>query len=283
MKKWTDCFRCVMAGAMLAGAGSAWAQEEPLEVEDRVSGTVGVDISSHFISYGFDVWGAGDGWDADPSVFVWGEISWDLPWFTLTGGVWSDNNNNTESQLGGPIQEIDVYIGVSKSFFEDKLNVGVTYQEWFYGSNEEQVLDFSLGFDDSDMLFEGFAFNPSLVYHNRLEGTGLEEGAALVLGIEPAFEIIKSETYPVTLAIPVNVAFGVPSIAGDDDLYGEDGFEYAYASIGAALSVPVAFIPEEYGAWTAGASATFYTTEDDMIGNPDDEFVVGMLSLSMGF
>lgn len=278
--------KLALAGALLLGcAGSATAQDEveaAIEgAEDRVSGSIGVDLATHFVSYGFDVWGAGNNWN-DATVFVWGEVSWDFDLFTLTGGVWSDNNNNIDSAIGGPIQEIDVYIGIG--FEWEKFSFGATYQEWFYASITEHIVDLSVAYDDSDLLFDGFAFSPSIVYHNRTEAEGLDEGAVLVFGIEPSFTVVDSEDYPVTLSIPLAAAFGTYSIAGDNEFYDDDDeFDFAYASVGATVGVPLAFIPAEYGDWAASANLTYYLTDEDEVGNPRDNFLTGMLSLSMGF
>lgn len=281
-----DCLKLAIAGAALLGtSGGVFAQEAVdvvEEAEDKVSGTIGADLATHFVSYGTDVWGAGSDWN-DPSVFVWGEVAWDFDLFTLTGGVWSDINNNVDSAIGGQIQEIDVYIGVG--FDWEKFSFGVTLQEWYYNSITEHILDFSVAYDDTGLLWDDFAFNPSLVWHNRTGGEGLEEGSALVLGIEPSFTVLDSEDYPVTLSIPVAVGLNAPSITGDDEFYGDDAdsFDWAYASVGATLGVPLAFIPAEYGDWSAAANATYYFTDDDTVGNPRDNFLTGMLSLSMGF
>lgn len=283
MQSAQDRLKLAAAGAMLLGlAAPTLAQEDAIEAaEDKISGTVGVDLATHFVSYGVDVWDAGNDWD-DPSVFVWGELAWDLEPVTLTAGVWSDNNNNGSDPLAGPIQEIDVYVGAAVALGD--FTVGATYQEWYYGA-EETVLDLSLGYDDTGLISEDFAFNPSIVYHNRLSGDGIEEGAVLVAGVEPSFTIVESETYPLTLSIPVAAAFAVPAINGDDEFYSdeEDAFEWAYASVGATLGFPLAFIPAEYGEWAAAANTTYYFTNEDLTANPRDNFLTGMLSLSVGF
>lgn len=279
MVHWSNqCMGGAVAAVLAFGAAPAVAQEGP--PEDRISGAVGVDLATHFVSYGFDVWARGDDFGDDPSVFIWGELSWDLDPFSITGGVWSDINDNVESEIGGQIQEIDVYIGVGYTW--EKLSFGATYQEWYYAGITEHILDLSVGFDDTGLIFDEFAFNPSVVYHNRIGGEGLEEGAALVLGVEPSFTILDSETYPVSLSIPVGVAFGLTGVDGNDDLYAETGFAYGY--VGATVGVPLAFIPAEYGDWAAAANLTYYFTDDDAITtNPEDDFLTGMLSLSLSF
>jgi hypothetical protein len=271
--------KLALAGALALGmAAPAMAQDAP---DKRISGTVGVDLSSHFISYGFDVWGDGSSWSR-PSFFVWTEVNVDFDFMTLTAGAWSDVNNKEDATdpIGGKIQEIDVYVGVGFEF--DRFSFGVTFQEWYYGITEG-ILDFAVGYDDSDLLMEGFAFNPSIVWHNRIYGEGLDRGAALVFGIEPSFVVVESADYPVTLSIPVAVALNMTSIRGDNDLYDGSTGDFAYASVGATVGVPLSFIPSQYGDWEAAANLTYYMTSSSRIGNPRDNFLTGMLSVAVSF
>ena len=292
----------LLTGLTLAATGPAWGQAGP-ETEDlvapgvdnpagesveaavegdfgpgdRVSGNVGVSYNSHFISYGLDVWGGGDDFfGSESTTFVYADVSLDFSPVTVTFGVWSDINDNVESEIGGEIQEIDVFAGVAYSI--DRFTVGATYQEWYYASDEERIVDIAVEFDDTGLLFEDFALNPSFLAHLRVDGNGgQEESEAFVIGIAPEFNIIDSEDYPVTLAIPVSVAFFTDEFQGGDSGFG-------YVSVGAAASVPLAFIPEEFGAWSLNADVTYYHTEDDAIpGNPEDDFFTGAIGLNLAF
>ena len=83
---------------------------------DKIYGSVGVDYASHFVSYGGDVWGGGnDFYGSQSTTFAYIDLGADLPnGFALTFGAWSDINNNTDEQtIGGNIQEIDVYGGLT--------------------------------------------------------------------------------------------------------------------------------------------------------------------------
>lgn len=245
-------------------------------VEKKIGVTIGYDYASHFVLYGADVWGGGnDFFGSESTNFVWADVEVDLAPFTLNFGAWGDVNDNADSGLGGNIQEIDVYAGLAYTI--DRFTVGATYQEWYYASDTERIVDVSLSFDDSDLIFEGFAFNPAILAHFRIDGNGgQEEESAYVFGIAPSFQLTEGD-YALTLTIPASVAYFTEGFNGGDSGFG-------YASVGATLSVPLAFIPAEYGSWSAAANVTYYMTEEDAIpGNPDDDFLTGMLSVSVSF
>ncbi|MEX0886933.1 MAG: hypothetical protein WD009_10890 [Phycisphaeraceae bacterium] len=236
------------------------------QLSANVSGSAGAEVSTHFVLYGTDVWAQGENWSR-PSVFAWTDVTLDFGAFDVTNGVWFELRDQT-GPLGGAIQEVDWYIGAGKSF--GRVRADVTFQAWHYGP-VENVLDVAIGFDDSDLLFEGFALNPSVVAHTRLSAG---QGTVFVFGIEPGWAIDLG-AQPVSLSIPASIAFGV------DDFFMEDG--YGYASVGLAAGLPLTFIPEEYGAWELTASTTYYFTDEDALGNPEDNFLTGAVGVGMSF
>lgn len=273
------CVATVAAlGAVLMG-GPATAQDEPgIETPDSlsVSGAVGVEVASHFVLYGADVWGAGSSWSR-PSVFAFNEVSFDFDLFDVTTGVWGELRESDTGPLGGPISEIDWYIGTG--FDIDRLRVDLVYQAWMYPIDDEgqteHVFDVVLGFDDSDLIFEGFALNPAVVAHTRLSGGGAESGTVFVFGVEPEHTFLAESDYPITLSVPGEVAFGV------DDFYEENGF--GYAALGLSAGVPLAFVPADYGEWGLGANLTYYWTDDEAIGNPQSDFLTGLVGVYLDF
>lgn len=275
------CLVALAVGAIPTVASTAWAQEQPAieqaNVGDKISASLGVDFASHFVLYGQDVWGGGgDLFGGNSTMFAWAEIAVDLAPFTLTAGIWSDINDNASSPLGGEIQEVDLYVGLSYTF--DRFTVGTTYQEWNYADDVERVVDLSLSYDDTGLIWEGFGFQPSLLAHLRVDGNGAQEEAeALVFGIEPSFTLTDSKDYPLSLSIPVSAAIFTDEFHGGDSGFG-------YFSAGATLSMPLSFIPAGYGQWSAAVNATYYHTPDDTIpGNPRENFVATTLSLGMSF
>lgn len=280
-------FKCMgLAAAALCVSPMALAQDleqvvdpaaMPEVAESRVSGVVGADVYSHFVSYGLDVWAEGEAFSGSETFNPYAEVAIDFDTFSFVLGAWGDINDNAESGLGGDIQEIDVYAGIG--FDVDKFSFGVTYQEWFYASQSEDILDISIGFDDTGLISDDFALSPAITIHNRLSGDGLEEGTVIVAGVEPGFTIIDSEEWTVDMSIPVNVAWVL-----DDEYFiagGDDGF--GFFSVGAAFGVPLSMIPSDYGEWALNAGVTLYVTEEDVYNNPDDTFLVYNLGLSLAF
>lgn len=264
---------CALGGMtpMIASAGEpmmpAPAPVIETSPESAVSGVLSLDYNTHFISYGFDVWGGGNDFDASSATFNPSlELNWAIGDFTAILGTWWDVNNNTTSALGGDIQEIDVYAGGSYAFGD--LSVSAIYQAWIYGSDTEHVFDVGISYDTF--------LSPSLTIHHRFDegASGGNTGTILVAGIEYGFDL-----GPVAFAIPFNLAYFL-----DDDFHPastDDGL--GYGSLGLTASVPLSFIPEAYGAWDIHGGLTYYVTSNSVVGNADDDFLTGNIGISCAF
>lgn len=271
MKVTIGIFAATIAASSLVQAGEYIAPTspkmvvEPMAVEevDVLSGGAALDVNTHFISYGLDVWGAGSSWrDAlfNPSAEIaiaFGEVN-------LLLGSWWDVNDNAESSIGGSVQEIDLWIGLNKSF--GMVDATIYYQEWMYGGTSERIVDLILGFD----VF----LSPSITVHGRVDAgaSGGDTGVVTVLGIEPGTDL-----GPVSVSLPVGVGFATDGFHG-----GDSGYAYTYVGLGASL--PLAFMGSTYGEWDVHAGVTYYNTNDSVIpGNPDDNFVTGTIGIGVSF
>lgn len=247
--------------------------------EDKAySLSLGYDFSSHFVSYGLDVWGGGGHpcpWGNESTMFGYATLTAAFA-DNLTGfvNVWADINDNADSDIGGSIQEVDLNIG--GTFTYEKFAFTLANGCWWYAGDTEHILDFTVAFNDADMLMEGFALNPSFTIHWRYEGNGSQdEGFAFVPGIKPSFTFMKESKYPITVAFPISVAFFTDDFQGGDSGFG-------YVSAGPAVTVPLSFIPEKFGAWSVTGSLIYYITDEDAIpSNPADSFCVGALSIGV--
>ncbi|MGD1932917.1 MAG: hypothetical protein ACFB0Z_00150 [Candidatus Phaeomarinobacter sp.] len=260
--------------ALCSGAIGVMAATSSMAA-DKVSGNLGVSYNSHFISYGADVWAGGTEFFGDRSTtFAFADVSIqatdDLSVYT---GVWADINDNTNSAIGGTLQEVDWFIGAAYSI--DAVTVSATYQAWLYAGDVEEILDFGLSYDDSALLGD-WAMSPSVTWHIRTQGNGTQaEGSVLVLGVSPGFDLTET----VSVSIPAGIGIFL-----DDDFQGGTDGGYAYSYLGASVGVPLSFISDDYGSWAMNFDLIGYTTDDDAIpGNPDETFLTGSVGLSMAF
>jgi hypothetical protein len=251
-------------------------------VESKVSFSGGLDFSSHFISFGADVWGGGN----DPSpfssrstVFAYGTLSAKIT--DEIGGfvnVWTDLNDNTDSAIGGPIQEIDLNAGLTYTW--DKFTFGAAHNYWLYAGDNENAIEITAAYNDAGSYGDlDLALNPSLLFHWRYNGQGEQSNSLVVqLGIRPTvYTALKDSDYPITFAVPTNIA-----LFTDDYQGGTSGL--GYFNVGVVAGVPLAFVPAEYGSWSASAGITYWYTPDSTIpGNPQESFLVTSFSVGVSF
>jgi hypothetical protein len=260
----------VLAHTALAGTAVVDAKKEVIAVEPEqpaFSGWMSFDINSHFISYGADVWGAGTQWDKgvfNPSM----ELAWKtpIPNLSLLIGTWWDVNNNTVSSIGGMIQEIDVWFGANYTW--NDLSATFLYQAWNYGGQTEQILDFTLKYNNNMFL------NPAVTMHNRVdpgaaEGGGGQNGIFVVPNISYNIPVWKF-TFTPSLA----VGFATKHFHGG-------GGGYGYLALGINGSVPIPYLP---GNWELHGGITYYNTNDYVIpSNVADNFVTGNIGIKLSF
>jgi len=245
------------------------------EEEDLFSGVLNLDANSHFISYGLDVWADGSSlsnYGFNPSL----ELAWKLPGgFTATLGTWWDVNAKpaglapgvAESPIGGKIQEIDVWVGLAYNIGD--FTAKVTYQNWFYASETEEVLDLALSYDTF--------LSPSLTIHQRLDegGSGGQTGTIAVLGLSHSIE-----AGPVTFSFPFNVAY----FFQDDFHPGSTDKGFGYGSIAATASMPLSFISDAYGDWSIHGGLTYYVTSSDVVANArKNDFLTANVGITVAF
>ena len=271
--------KIALAAAAVLAVGTSSARA----VEDKYTFSAGLDFTSHYVSFGADVWGGGDSispFSANSTAFGYGTLSASLT-DELSGfvNIWSDLNDNVDSEIGGPIQEVDFNVGLTYTW--DKWSFTLAHNYWLYAGDNENGLELLVGYNDAEMWGDsGIALNPSLLIHYRYEGIGSQEECAVInLGVEPTIYTFSEDSdYPISLALPVNVGFFT------DDYQGGEGGGFGYANAGVVATVPLAFIPAEYGAWSASASVTYwYTPDEEVPGNAEESFVVTAVSVGFSY
>lgn len=262
-----------LAPPAIAGTPVKPTEEAPPIEESKpsvVSGWISFDLNSHFMSYGLDVWAAGNRFSKgtfNPSL----ELSLALPLEGLSAivGTFWDINNNAESNIGGWIQEVDVWAGLSYSWKD--LSATVLYQAWNYGSQTEHILDVTLKYANNLFL------NPAFTLHTRmgaeLEGPGgvgpSNSGVFFVPNLSYDLEIWKFTITP-------SAAMGFCT----DDFHGGEG-GYAYTALGISASVPIPYLP---GDWELHGGVTYYNTNPDVIPtNPKNNFITANVGVKLSF
>lgn len=117
-----------------------------------------------------------------------------------------------------------------------------------------QELDVGLSFDDSEFL-GAFALQPSMVWGFELDKTafGATEGIYLQLGVKPSTVVFENAAYPVTLALPLTLGLSVSNYYEEPEPNGSND-TFGFFDAGLVASVPLAFLPEDYGAWSVSLS-----------------------------
>lgn len=202
----------------------------------------------------------------------------------------SKNTGNAGNPGHGAFYEYDFYAGVGVVI--GKFDLGLSYTNYLspngaFGGFEE--LTFSVGYDDSglygDSLGEDFALNPYAYIAWAYDDNAGTDPLYLELGVEPEFLLVESEEIPVTLSIPVALGLGLNDYYFDQN--GDDN-TFGFFSVGAMVSVPVTFVPAEYGAWTASGGLTLLFLNDAQFENAagsnisDTRFIFS-LGLSMSY
>jgi hypothetical protein len=206
----------------------------------------------------------------------------------LFAGTW---NSLQSAQTGGTDEnnpvfyETDWFGGANIGLF-NKATAGFSYVAYTSPSDAfktVQEFDLNLSLDDSDWLGK-FALNPSAVFAYELEGSafGPNNGAYLQLGIRPTWEAIKSETYPVTVAFPITTGL---SLANYYETSSNSDNTWGYTSFGIQGSVPLAFMGEDWGSWSATMGATLYTFNHNLqeANKGNDPWVVGQAGISVSY
>ncbi len=211
---------------------------------------------------------------------------------SLTAGMWnslhtgpsgSDSLTATEPKVW---YELDGYFKLSAVLLED-LTASVIYTAYLSPNNVfNTVQEVALGFSYNDAKLLGpFALNPSVLIAFEFDGqadAGAQEGVYAQIGIAPGYTFLADSAYPLTLSVPLAVGLSLSDYyefgTGSDDTFG-------YFSAGATLSVPLAFIPPEFGKWLVKGGVQVLYLGDNLkaINDGDEVQVIGTLGVAFSY
>jgi hypothetical protein len=192
----------------------------------------------------------------------------------LTLGVWNSLHGGPTGVEGGSASvdpsmwyEADFYTKLSATVLQD-FAAAVIYTAYMSPNDRfptVQELAVSLGFNDNKILGP-FALNPSMLVAFEVKGqadTGRHRGVHMQFGVTPGLTLLDKSRYPLSLSFPLLVGLSLSeyyeriSVGGADDVFG-------YASGGAAASLPLRFIPADFGAWQARAGVSVMLLGDNL-------------------
>ena len=99
----------------------------------------------------------------------------------------------------------------------------------------------------------------------------------------PGLTLLEDGSYPLSLAAPLTLGVGF------DDYYGFGTGTTGFVGLGLSGSVPLAFVPADYGSWTLGAGVDLLLREEDLAdaGKPLDDasnrVPIGSLRLALAY
>lgn len=206
-------------------------------------------------------------------------------------GVWNSFQTAKTGATGGPtnLYETDYYPSLTLGW-AGGVETSVTYNVYTspngaFSTSQEVAL--GLGFDDSELLGP-FAMGPSATFAFETEGTSFgtdAKGGYGEFAIEPGVEIalpgVDPEEYPVTLSVPMAVGFSLYDYYND----GVSNDVWGFFSFGLTGTLPLAFIPEDFGAWSIGAGVNVLVLSDTLetINSNDNPYPVGTFSIAMEY
>ncbi|MEM6854467.1 MAG: hypothetical protein AAF593_08670 [Planctomycetota bacterium] len=279
---------CLVGGlAAAALTTSSVAQDAPPAVNNGLlTWSAGADVVSTYIFRGFEQ--EDSGLIFQPYVEVGtplGDTGVDL-----TIGTWNSIHSvGTGAVAGGPSRwyESDLYASLGYSI-NDQFAVSTTFTGFYYPNNSASSIEelaFQLDYDDSEALGD-FAFAPYAMIAFETRDAGGTEDIYLEVGGEFSAFFIESEDLPVELSFPFALGFSV------DDYYTDGGGDnefFGFLKVGVAASMPLDFIPADYGVWSASAGIDLFFVNDEALGGQSllddgDEFeIVGLVGVSMEY
>lgn len=209
-----------------------------------------------------------------------------LTGITLIAGMW--NSIQTEKTLAdsdsGPSNwyEADLYAGLKYTLCHNldlkALYIAYTYPNGAFDTVQE--FDFVASLNDSEWL-DKFALYPSITWAAELDNTALgkDRGYYMQFDVRPSMTLIDDEDYPLTAALPLQVGVSL----GDYYEIGNDTDNaFGFFKGGPVLSVPLAFIPTDYGSWSASAGVAVYALGTNLtkLNDNDNPWVVGTWSVN---
>jgi hypothetical protein len=205
---------------------------------------------------------------------------------TLQTGLWADLSSNlrvsdpTKDKATRHFTELDFISGASVQFLK-RFTFTLLYNTWVTpagGYHSGEWLQGILAYDDSNLLFPNFSFQPVFKALYELPSStpsGLAgHGWYFEPSVTPNYTFFAKSKYPLNLGLNFTLGLGT-------QFYGGDAF--GYFAFGPQASVPLGFIPSEFGKWTVSAGYRLYVLGQNTAEvAPGERNTQSLYSLSLG-
>jgi hypothetical protein len=209
----------------------------------------------------------------------------------LAPGTWNNFHYGTGT-LVGPTDpkfwlESDLYAKLTATWW-DVFTTGVTYT--YYTSPNDSFgtyadVGLSFGLNDAKWLGD-FAINPSLLFAFETQGEALasdtgKKGIYMGVGVAPGYTFFADTPWPINVSAPITAGFSVK------DYYTVNGHNqtWGYVSGGPLLTVPLKFIPADFGSWSLRAGVQFLVLNSNLRAvNTNEGFVpIGNIGITLTY
>jgi hypothetical protein len=218
-------------------------------------------------------------------------------------GIWNSVHSR-ETGATDPWYELDFFAGVAvglpAGFTADVSYVLLDTPSGAFGLDYfAEEIDVKVSYDDGwlwekmGVQADGFSgLQPHFLVAVELSGAsdGFGNGGDIYyqFGVEPTFTLIQSQRYPVSLAVPLTFGFGSDYFQVDrnGDGLADDDSGFGFFDAGLVVSMPLSFIPPDYGTWTLSAGGHLLVlgdTTEFLNDTGDNTEIIGMIGLNLNY
>ncbi|WP_206605744.1 hypothetical protein [Rhodoblastus sphagnicola] len=140
--------------------------------------------------------------------------------------------------------------------FADRFTLTAKYNHYAspsHGYGPGNWVNATLAYDDTGLTVANFSVQPYLNVLYELPGqshSGLQPNAwYFEPGVSPNYTFFTGSKYPINFAIPIAFGLGSKFYAGQS---------YGYFAGGPQISIPLSFIPDQYGKWNASLAYKYW-------------------------
>jgi hypothetical protein len=208
-------------------------------------------------------------------------------------GLWfSLQTNKTGFDGSGPsnLYETDYYPSLSVGW-SPGVTTSLTYLVYTSPNgafSTTQQIDLGLAYDDSELLGP-LAIGPTATFSFEVDNTsfGNKEGGYFELAGAPSVGLTlpfdDAGKYPVTASFPL--ALGLSMYDYYESVAPTHNQTFGFFSFGTNAGIPLAFIPEDFGSWTASVGINVLVLSQTLkqVNHGDNPYPVGTFSLVMQY